>query len=146
MDPLSVDGPPTRPAATARTGPPGRARTRWAVLAVAALVAPVAARIPSLTWPATAATVAVGVLLVLVLARGWPPRVVPVRPLPLRRAAPWFVLATVFTVLELATFLTGSHPGFPTVSALLGPQFVDAGPRVLGWFAWLTTGYWLVQR
>lgn len=123
-----------------------RARTRWAVVAVAAVVAPFAAQIPSLTWPATAATLAVGTVVLLLLARGWPARTVPARPVTARRAAPWFALAAGFTALELTTFLTGSHPGFPTVSALLGPVFVDPGPRVVGWFCWLTTGYWLLQR
>ncbi len=130
---------PRRPA-------PGRARTRWAVVAAAALIAPLAAQIPSLTWSATAATLVVGTGVVFVVARGWPARTTPSRSLTLRRAVPWFVLAAVITALELATLLNGSHPAFPTVSSLLGPLFVETGPRVVGWFAWLTTGYWLLQR
>lgn len=123
-----------------------RTRTRWTVVAAAALIAPLAAQIPSLTWPATAATLVVGTGVVFVVARGWPTRTAPSRPLTLRRAAPWFVLAAVFTALEIATLVHGSQPEFPTVSSLLGPLFVDTGPRVIGWFAWLTTGYWLLQR
>ncbi|MPZ65732.1 MAG: hypothetical protein GEU83_09540 [Pseudonocardiaceae bacterium] len=125
---------------------PRTARTRWTVVAVAALIAPLAAQIPSLTWPATATTLAVGTGVVFVIARGWPARTAPSRPVTLRRAAPWFVLAAVFTALELATLIAGSQPTFPTVSSLLGPLFVDTGPRVIGWFVWLTTGYWLLQR
>ncbi|MGH4018164.1 MAG: hypothetical protein ACRDT0_02750 [Pseudonocardiaceae bacterium] len=149
MDTVPADGAATRSPDRARALPrpvPGRARTRWTVVAAAALIAPLAAQIPSLTWPATAATLVVGTGVVFAVARSWPARTTPSRPLTLRRAAPWFALAAVFTALELATLLTGSHPGFPTVSALMGPLFVDTGPRMIGWFAWLTTGYWLLQR
>lgn len=124
----------------------GRTRTRWTVVVATAVIASLAAQIPSLTWPATAATLVVGTGVVFVVARGWPARTAPSRPVSLRRAAPWFVLAAVFTALELATLIAGSQPTFPTVSSLLGPLFVDTGPRVIGWFAWLTTGYWLLQR
>ena len=149
MDSVPTDGAVTGSTRSrARRGPlPGGTRTRRLVVtAAAALIAPLAAQIPSLTWPATAATLVVGTGVVFVVARGWPARTTPSRPLTHRRAVPWFVLAALFTALELATLLAGSQPGFPTVSALMGPLFVDTGPRVIGWFAWLTTGYWLLQR
>lgn len=150
MDTVPAEGAATQPPERARAlhrPLPGGTRTRWAVVAAAAaLIAPLAAQIPSLTWPATAATLVVGTGVVFVVARGWPARTTPSRSLTLRRAAPWFVLAAVFTALELVTLLAGSHPGFPTISALMGPLFVETGPRMIGWFAWLTTGYWLLQR
>ncbi len=149
MDTVPTQGATTRPPARARALHrllPGGTRTRWIVVAVAAVIAPLAAQIPSLTWPATVATLVVGTAVVFLIARGWPARIPPSRPLTRRSAAPWFVLAAVFVALELATLLAGSRPDFPTVSGLMGPLFVDTEPRIIGWFVWLTSGYWLLQR
>lgn len=122
-----------------------RARPRLAVAVAAAAFALIAAPIPSLTWPATAVTLGVGTVVLFLVASGRPVRTVP-GDVTGRRFLPWLVIAAAFALLELAALFTGSGPDFPTVSALLGPVFTDTGPRVVGYFCWLCTGYWLLKR
>ncbi len=122
-----------------------RLHPRLTVAVAAAVFALIAAPIPSLTWPATAVTLGVGTVVLFLVASGRPARTQP-RDVRGRRLLPWLVISAVFTLVELAALATGSGPDFPTVSALLGPVFTDTGPRVVGYFVWLCSGYWLLKR
>ncbi|MGH3814797.1 MAG: hypothetical protein ACRDUV_20520 [Pseudonocardiaceae bacterium] len=123
-----------------------RARTPLGVFVAALVVAVVAAPIPTLTWQATVVTGVIGVVAVVLVASGRLARTGAARPVTVRAAAAWLVLAVVFTVLELVALFTGSRPEFPTISHLLGPEFVDSTVRLVGYIAWLCAGYWLVRR
>lgn len=121
------------------------AHPRLTVAATAAAFALVAAPIPSLTWPATAVTLGVGTVVLYLVASGRPARTPP-QGVAGRRIVPWLVISAFFALMELAALFTGSGPDFPTVSALLGPVFTDTGPRLIGYFVWLCSGYWLLKR
>lgn len=115
-----------------------------AVLGTAVVVAAVVAPIRTHTWAATAVTVAIGLVAVALAVPGRPGRA-PARP-GARSAAPWFVLAGVVLVLELGALAYGDRPAFPTISYLVGPEFVDPAVRFAGYVVWICGGYWLVRR
>jgi len=122
------------------------ARRRLVAIGAAAVFALIVAPIPTLTWQASLVAIAVGVCVVFLVVTGRPVRADPAKPVGGRGAIPWIVLIVVFTVLELSALLTGSRPGFPTLSGLIGPMFLDTTTRLVGYVAWLGTGYWLLRR
>lgn len=138
------------PASAAPTGS-GHTRFRWVCCRVglfvgALAVALLAAPIPTLTWQASAVTTAFGLLVVGLVVIGYPEREGGAKPVTVRAAAPWIVFVPALVVLEFAALAAGSRPEVPTISSFLGPLFVDPTVRVVGYMAWLCTGYWLVLR
>ena len=119
----------------------------WAaVLAVAVPVAVLVSPIPTHTWQATAVTAAIGVGGAAVAASGRLGRVGGRRRVTLRSAAPWVALVVAASALEIGALLHGYRPDFPTISYLVGPEFVDRAVRLVGYVAWICGGYWLARR
>jgi len=125
---------------------PRSPRRRLVAVGAAAVFALIVAPIPTLTWQASAVAVAVGVCVVFLVATGRPVRIERAEPVDSRGAIPWIVLIVVFTVVELSALLAGSRPGFPPLSGLMGPMFLDTTTRLVGYLVWLGTGYWLLRR
>lgn len=116
------------------------------MLAVAVPVAVLVSPIPTHTWQATAVTVAIGVVGVAVAASGRLGRAGGRTRVTLRPAAPWVALVLAASALEIGALLHGYRPEFPTISYLVGPEFVDRTVRLVGYVAWLCGGYWLARR
>lgn len=119
---------------------------RLVAIGAAAVFALIAAPIPTLTWQASLVAIAVGGCVVFLVATGRPVRVDRVERINGGAAGPWIVLIVAFTVLELSALLAGSRSGFPTLSGLIGPMFLDTTTRLVGYVAWLGSGYWLLRR
>ena len=114
------------------------------MLAVALLVAVLVAPISTHTWASTAVTVAIGLVAVGFALRG---RRVGVRtPVTARAAAPWAVALGGIAALELGALAYDDRLAFPTISWLVGPEFVDPAVRLVGYVVWICAGYWLVRR
>lgn len=123
-----------------------RSSTAVAVVGTAVLVAVLASPIPTHTRAADAVTAAVGLVAVGLAVWSRPSRAAATARVTRRSAAPWVVLAVVVLVLEVGALLHGDRPEFPTLSYLLGPEFVDATVRFVGYVAWICGGFWLVRR
>lgn len=59
---------------------------------------------------------------------------------------PWVLLALLFGGWELTAALWGNDSAHPTFSLLVDPILDTYPGRLLGWFAWLAAGRWLVTR
>ncbi|GAA4688918.1 hypothetical protein GCM10023215_26310 [Pseudonocardia yuanmonensis] len=116
------------------------------MLVVAVVVAVLVSPIPTLTWQATAVTAAIGVVGAVLAASGRLGRVGGRRRVTVRSATPWGVLVVAVLALEIGALLYGYRPDFPTISYLLGPEFVDRTVRLVGYVAWICGGYWLARR
>jgi hypothetical protein len=141
--------PPRRPPTDPPPAVPGTGSgvVGWAaVLAVAVPVAVLVSPIPTHTWQATAVTAAIGVVGAAFAASGRLGRVGGRTRVTLRAAAPWGALVIVVSALEIGALLYGYRPGFPTISYLVGPEFVDRTVRLVGYVAWICGGYWLARR
>ncbi|MFR9803187.1 hypothetical protein ACL02T_12915 [Pseudonocardia sp. RS010] len=116
------------------------------MLAVAVAVAVLVSPIPTQTWQATAVTAALGVVGAAVAVSGRLGRVGGRGRVTLRSAAPWVALVLAGCALEIGALVHGHRPEFPTISYLVGPEFVDRTVRLVGYVAWICGGYWLVRR
>lgn len=63
-----------------------------------------------------------------------------------RTAAPWAALLGAVAALEIGALAHGDRLAFPTVSWLVGPEFVAPAVRLVGYVEWICAGYWLVRR
>lgn len=135
-------------AAPSAGGPRSASRVvvRAAVLAVAVAVGVLVSPIPTHTWQATAVTAALAVIVAAVAATGRLGRVGGRSRVTLRSAAPWVAVVLAVTALEIGALLHGYRPDFPTISYLVGPEFVDRTVRLVGYVAWICGGYWLARR
>jgi hypothetical protein len=146
-----------RPAAPAAAVPPrspvGRRRPLriGAWLVCGALYAAVVGSFSRYSWPATAAVVGLGGVIVAI---GWhgPVRVrqVPAA-LPLAGAALWGVLLVAGGLWELSSLLeqpslTTTSAAHPTISALTDPLLASGPGRSVALAAWLAIGWLLVER
>jgi hypothetical protein len=115
---------------------------RWEALGL--LYAVLAALCRPLTAPAAVAVLLPGVALLTLTAwrRGSPRRAVCSR----GSVVPWVVLSLLFGGWELTAALWGNDSAHPTFSLLLDPVLETYPARLLGWFAWLGMGRWLVTR
>ncbi len=146
-----------RPAALASAVPPrspaGRRRPlrigMW--LVCGALYAVVTGSFSRYSWPATAAVVGLGCVIVAI---GWhgPVRVrqVPAA-LPLPGAALWGMLLVAGGLWELISLLeqpslTTTSAAHPTISALTDPLLASGPGRSVALAAWLAIGWLLVER
>lgn len=116
------------------------------MLAVAVTVAVLVSPIPTHTWQATAVTAAIGAIGAALAASGRLGRVGARTRVTPRSAAPWVALVVAVTALEIGALLYGYRPEFPTISYLVGPEFVDRAVRLVGYVAWICGGYWLARR
>lgn len=151
---------PAAPAADARPGAAAPAaavrRGRGSLATVAAVAAGagyavITGSFTRFSWPATAAVVSVGALVVLA---GWPPprQARPDRgPLPRTGVAPWGVVLVAGGLWELWSLLqqpamdTTSY-AHPTISALTDPVLAAQPGRALVLGGWLLLGWYLVRR
>lgn len=62
------------------------------------------------------------------------------------RAVVWALPIGLFSVVELATFLYGSHRDYPTFSLLADPVLERYVPRSALFFGWLTAFWGLARR
>jgi hypothetical protein len=102
------------------------------------------------SWPATAAVLAPGTLVVLIGWRG-PLRHRPVKELPAAGTAVWGGLFAAGCLWELAALLqqpslTATSYAHPTISALTDPVLASMGGRSLVLAAWLALGWYLAGR
>ena len=143
------DPPAPDPGAAPRRGP----RRRAGVTAVAAGVcfAVIAGSFARFSWPATAAVVSVGTLVVLV---GWQPPQGPRPdrgPLPRTGVVLWgSVLVAgglweLFSLFQQPAMNTTSY-AHPTISALTDPVLAAQPGRALVLGGWLLLGWYLVRR
>jgi len=140
--------------APAVTAPAGALR-RWvagaALLVAGVLYARVVGTFSRYSWPATAAVVSLGVVVVLI---GWhgPLRVRPSRGrLPVVGTALWAVVLVLGCLWELAALLrqpslTATSYAHPTISALTDPVLASSGGRSAVLAVWLAIGWYLVRR
>ncbi|HEY0578585.1 MAG TPA: hypothetical protein VGD73_31155 [Pseudonocardia sp.] len=116
---------------------------RWqlAILGYALL----AALCRPLTWPAAAAVLAPGLVLLAIRVRR-PVRALPKSARPAHAVGLWVALLAVFGSWELVAGLWGNNAEHPTVSLLLDPALESYPVRALAYAAWLLAGRWLVAR
>jgi hypothetical protein len=150
VPPTPVDG---EPAPDAVPAPRRGARPLIAAVAVAAglCYAAIVGSFSRFSWPATAAVVGLGTLVILV---GWqePRRPRPDSgPLPVRGVAAWGAVLVAGGAWELWSLLqqpaldTTSY-AHPTISALTDPVLATQPGRALVLGGWLLLGWYLVRR
>jgi hypothetical protein len=152
-DPAAAAAGPPAAAATAARSLAGRRRmvTALAVVACGAIYAAGVGAFSRYSWPATAAVIALGCL---VVAIGWhgPLRIRPIRPGRSRPGALlWIAVLVAGGLWELSALLqqpsldTTSY-AHPTISALTDPVLGSHLGRSAVLAAWLLLGWWLVGR
>jgi hypothetical protein len=127
-------------------------RPRWLPIAFAAAAAfaVVVGGLSRYTWPVTIAVIVPGVIALLV-ARNTPEAEGPEPEIDRAGAAAWILLFVAFGVFELTNFLlqpsrlVGDYD-HPTLSTLFNTYVTGHAGRSLALFAWLVTGWWLVER
>jgi hypothetical protein len=139
------------PAASSRQRGLRPVLVRAAWLAAAALYCVVVGFFRRYSWPATAAVVALGCLMIAIGWQGPLARRKPLSGEPLRRAWLWGAVLVSGGMLELASLLQQPHLttdsyAHPTISALTDPVLASWPGRsaVLG--GWLLAGWYVVSR
>jgi hypothetical protein len=119
-------------------------RTDWWIPVIVGY-ALVAALFQPLTWPAAAAVLAPGLVMLVVRVRR-PAARLPRGARPRRAGVQWGGLLAAFTLWEAVAWFGPNNPDHPTLSLLLDPALERYPVRVLGYLVWLAAGRWLVTR
>lgn len=119
-------------------------RTDWWIPVIVGYALVVALFQP-LTWPAAAAVLAPGLVVLVVRVRR-PAASLPRGARPSRAGVQWGGLLAAFTLWEALAWLGPNNPDHPTLSRLLDPALERYPVRVLGYLVWLAAGRWLLTR
>ncbi|HUB40758.1 MAG TPA: hypothetical protein VMA72_18070 [Streptosporangiaceae bacterium] len=137
--------------AGSRRNAPRRLLVKAAWFAAGVLYCVVVGSFRRYSWPATAAVVALGCLMIAIGWQGPLARRQPLNGEPLRRVWLWAAVLVSGGVLELTSLLQQPHLttdsyAHPTISALTDPVLASSPGRsaILG--GWLVTGWYLVSR